>query len=185
MMSKSLEERIRVLEDVKEIREIMAKYAYTMDMGDWDGVLSCYAKECSADFGNFGGGKTRAELEYFYRKHLETQFATFVHRITNEIIEVKDDKNATGRWYLDEPNVLQTTKSAAWLAGTYYVDFVKEEEKWLIKRCVVRDWRFVTDYDKGWGREPFTVPGSRTPEDIAADQKRWERAHKLMESGGR
>jgi hypothetical protein len=54
------------------------------------------------------------------------------------------------------------------------VDFVKEDGKWLFERCIVSDWRWVSDYDKGWAEEPFTVPGSHRPEDIAKDLKRWE-----------
>ena len=163
-MEKSLEERVRILEDINEVKKVMAKYTYTMDSGDWEGVMSCYAKECTADFGNFGGGKTRAEVADFYYKRIKTQFAFLYHRITNEIIEVKDEKTATGRWYLDEPCILQATKAAAWLGCTYYVDFIKEEGEWLIKNIVCRDGRFVTDYDKGWAREPFTVDPGRIKE---------------------
>ncbi len=176
MGERSLEERIRYLEDVKEIRELMHKYCYTMDAGDWDGVMSCYARECSCNFGHFSNGevKTRPEVENFYTKVLMSKFAVFVHRIMNEIIDIKDEKHATGRWYLDEPCILQETKRAAWSSCTYYVDFVKEDGKWLFERCTVSDWRWVSDYEKGWAEEPFTVPGSHSPEDIAKDLKKWE-----------
>jgi len=185
-MAKSLEERVRFLEDEKEIRELMYKYCYTMDAGDWDGVMSCYAKECSCNFGHFSHGevKSRAEVEAFYQKVLMSMFAVFIHRIMNDTIEIKDETHATGRWYLDEPCILQETKRAAWSACTYYVDFVKEDGKWLFRRVTVSDWRWVTDYDKGWANEPFTVPGSYLPEDIERDLKRWEGARKLMEKGG-
>jgi hypothetical protein len=181
-MTKSLEERVRYLEDVKEIRELMHKYCYVMDAGDWDGVMSCYAKECSCDFGHFSNGevKTRPEVENFYRSVLMSKFAVFVHRIMNEIIDIKDEEHATGRWYLDEPCILQETKRAAWSSCTYYVDFVKEDGKWLFERCIVSDWRWVSDYDKGWAEEPFTVPGSHRPEDIAKDLKRWEAASQQL-----
>lgn len=160
-MAKSLEERIRALEDVNEIRRLMSKYIYTMDRGDWEGVMSCYARECSADFGSFGGGRNRAEVESFYRNRIMTQFSFMFHVIGNESIEVKDERTATGRWYLLKPTILQETKRAAWLACAYYVDFLKEDGKWLFRRVMDRDGRFVTDYDKGWAREPFTVdPGS-------------------------
>ena len=54
------------------------------------------------------------EVEDFYRKVLMWMFAVFVHRITNEIIDIKDETHATGRWYLGEPCILQETKRAAW-----------------------------------------------------------------------
>ena len=175
-MAKSLEERVRYLENVKEIRELMYTYCYTMDAGDWEGVMSCYAKECACNFGHFSHGevKTRADVEVFYQKVLMSMFAVFVHRLTNEIIDVIGETRATGRWYLDEPCILQETKRAAWSSCTYYVDFVKEDGKWLFENVIVRDWRWVSDYEKGWAEEPFTVPGSHTPEDIANDLARWK-----------
>lgn len=175
-MAKSLEERVQYLEDVKEIRELMAKYCYTMDSADWDGVMSCYAKECSCNFGHFSHGErsTRAEVEHFFQKILMSMFVMFIHRVVNDIIELQDGTHATGRWYLDEPCMLHETKRAAWSACTYYVDFIKEDGTWKFKRVIVRDWRWVSDYDKGWGTEPFTVPGSHLPQDIEKDLKRWE-----------
>lgn len=183
-MAKSLEERTRILEDVKEIRELMAKYCYTMDADDWKGVMSCYSKECSANFGHFGEGKTntREELEAFYRDRiLKTRFHGMIHRIYNPIIEVKDETHAIGRWVLCEPMVLVETGRAAWLTCMYYVDFIKEDGKWLFKRVTDTDWRWVSDYDKGWAKEPFTVPGSWFSEDIARDQERWEKVYRKME----
>jgi hypothetical protein len=181
-MGKSLEERVRYLEDTKEIRELMHKYCYTMDAGDWDGVMSCYAKECSCNFGHFSQGDvtSRKKVEDFYRKVLMSMFAVFIHRITNEIIDIKDDTHATGRWYLDEPCILHETKRAAWSTCTYYVDFIKEDGKWLFSRVTVSDWRWVSDYEKGWAKEPFTVPGSHSPEDIAKDLKRWEAVQRQL-----
>ena len=52
------------------------------------------------------------------------------------------------------------------------MDFVKEDGKWLFSRVTVSDWRWESDYEKGWAKEPFTVPGSHSPEDIAKDLKR-------------
>jgi hypothetical protein len=101
-------------------------------------------------------------------------FAVWVHRIANETINIQDGTRATGRWYLDEACILQEKKCAAWLACTYYVDFIKEGGKWLFKRVAVDDFRWVCDYAKGWAKEPFTVPGSHRPEAIAKETKRWE-----------
>lgn len=164
MSNKSLEERIRVLEakvrtleDIQEIRKVTAKYTYTMDNCLPDRVMSCFAKECSADFGDISICKTRAEVEDFFYNRIMKTFVQFSHRITNEIIEVKDEKTATGRWYLDEACILQKTKNAAWIASTYCVFFVKEDGHWLIKHVACRDTRFISDYDKGWAREPFTI----------------------------
>ena len=53
---RNLEKRIQHQEDVKESRELMHTYCYTMDEGDWDGVMSCYARECSCNFGHFSHG---------------------------------------------------------------------------------------------------------------------------------
>ena len=168
-MEKSLEERFRALEEqvrrheaVNEIRKVIAKYTYTMDSGDFEGVMSCYAKECSADFAAFGVGKNRAEVEDFYYNQFPVRVPFSFHRISNEIIEVKDEQTATGRWYLDVAVITGDTKRAAWVGCTYYVDFIKEEGKWLLKNIACRDWRFVTDYDKGWAREPFTVDPLKT-----------------------
>ena len=54
-----MEERIQYLEDVKEIRELMHKFCYTMDAGEWDAVMGCYAKECSVNFGHFSNGEAK------------------------------------------------------------------------------------------------------------------------------
>ena len=184
-MEKSLEERIRYLEDVKEINDLMCKYCYSMDKGEWSDVLSYFAKECSCNFGHFSRGEcgTRKEVENFFQSIIMSPlaFAFFIHRIMNGVINVQDETHATANWYLDEPCILHETKRAAWNACTYYVDFVKEGGKWLFSRVAVSDWCFSCDYEKGWEKEPFTVPGSWLPEDITRDQERVAQRRKELE----
>ncbi len=174
MSNKSLEERIgileakvRTLEDIQEISKVMAKYCYTMDNWLPDRVMSCFAKECSADFGDVGICKTRAEVEDFFRNRIGKTFVEFSHQIANEIIEVKDEKTATGRWYLDESCILQKTKNAAMLECLYCVFFIKEDGHWFIKHVACREAHFISDYDKGWAKERFTIsPGKLTEPSI-------------------
>ena len=171
MADKSLEERVkfleakvRTLEDIDEIRKVMAKYTYTMDKWLPDRVMTCFAKECSADFGDVGICKNRAEVEDFFRNRIGKTFIEFCHQISNEIIEVKDEKNATGRWYLHEACILQKTKNAAWLQCLYDIFFTKEDGHWLLKHVACREAHFISDYDKGWVKERFTISPGKVKE---------------------
>ena len=146
-MAKSLEERIKVLEDIEEIKKVKKTNCYCCDEKNLEGVMGIFAKECTADYGPFGKCNTRKEVRTFFENIYKT-LPFFIHMITNDMIEVKGDK-ANAKWYFNVPSTHQPTNQAIWILGTYDEDYVREDGKWKCSRmdCI---FHYVTPYDQGW-----------------------------------
>ena len=65
-MEKDLERRIRILEDIEEIKKLKSTYVYLLDERDWDAVLTCFAEDPKINYGVFGTYEGRKEVEEFF-----------------------------------------------------------------------------------------------------------------------
>lgn len=146
-MEKSLEERIKVLEDIEEIKKVKNTYCYRCDEKDVDGVMSCFAQDCTADYGPFGKCTNREEVRTFFKNIYDT-LPFFIHMITNDFIDINGDK-AKAKWYFNVPSTHQPTNQPIWILGTYDEDLVRENGEWKVSRmdCI---FHYVTPYDQGW-----------------------------------
>jgi hypothetical protein len=179
MGKKSIEERIQRIEDVREIENLMAKYAYLHTAGRHEDTAELFAKKTPGVRVNLMGvyegtdGVRRAMVKTHQSMNIGKPGFLFVHAQTTPVIEVAGDgKTAKGVWM--SPG-LETRKNqrtgefvAYWLWGNYAVDFVKEDGKW-------RFWHFhvypymVTSYDKSW-TEPLATPLTLLPDETKPDR---------------
>jgi ketosteroid isomerase-like protein len=138
---KTIEERLRVLEDIEEIRQLKARYAAACDDNyNADEIAALFAEDALWDGGALGKADGRAAIRKFFSRASEF-FPFAIHNVMNPIIEVDGDR-ATGQWYL-----LQ-------LAATYHDEYARLEGRWMFKRLKVTS-HFLTPYEEGWAKKPF------------------------------
>jgi hypothetical protein len=127
MSEKELEKRIRVLEDIEEIKQLKYNYCYTADERDVEGWLTGFTDDAIADFG-FARYEGKKELKQFIGGRFPSDLAFTKHRVTNPVIKVDGDK-ATGKWYVLCPGTFRPTNEAMWIGGTYEEKYVRQGGK--------------------------------------------------------
>jgi len=154
-MSKSIEERVRILEDQQEIIKLKARYVNLND-GGWKGPTHTYPQAVADMFVEDGIWDGRPSTGYA-KGHAEIKklFETFgavpfiVHYVTNPLIEVDGD-TATGNWHA-LVTMTVPSEQALWNLGLYIDEYVRTEQGWKFKSL-----RFEsaanTPYELGWGK---------------------------------
>lgn len=130
--------------DRVEIHELLARYAWSLDTGDEEGFIACFAPDAELlwdVFDSAGSWRGHAALRRFiayFRSRSES--AGRQHHVSNVITEATPD-GATARAYVlvalgcaDGPHRLH-------VMGFYEDLCVKHREGWKLSRHVIRDWR--------------------------------------------
>lgn len=167
-MLKELEERIRRLEDIQDIKNLQARFQFYLGMLDADKIVECFARKeagVSCEIGDRGvylGIKQIRELFQSMQKVFKEKPGKMGHIMDmNSVIEVdKGGKTAVGLWYgfgpLSLPETTDPDKrdlTAMWIFGKYDMKYIKEDGKWKFL-----NFRFVlifrTPFDQGWIKDP-------------------------------
>lgn len=131
----ALEQRVRQLEDEKEIREALIAYGQYLDARDYKGYASLFAKNGVSKSG-FGTAVGPAAIEAILEKNLGKPEPGFVnksnfHLMTTAVIKVTGD-TATARsrylFFTASPEGKPVTQ----LAGRYVDNFVREDGHWKL-----------------------------------------------------
>jgi ketosteroid isomerase-like protein len=154
-MGKDLETRVRILEDIEEIRQLKSRYVYALDERDWDSVVDSFTDDAKVDFGTFGGHQGRKEIEEFFKVTFPPGWSFTMHMTQDPIIEVDGDK-AKGKWYMHESTTFAETDTAVWGAAKYEDEFVRVDGKWKCSYSLVKI-IFLTPYDEGWAKKKMII----------------------------
>jgi uncharacterized protein (TIGR02246 family) len=150
---KTIEERLRVLEDIEEIRKLKARYAAACDDNyDADAIAALFTEDALWDGGSLGKADGREAIRKFFSRAAEF-FPFAIHNVMNPIIEVEGDR-ATAQWYLLQPATMAKGNQAVWLAAVYHDEYVRHDGRWMFKKLTVKP-HFLTPYEEGWARKPF------------------------------
>ncbi|MGZ8268285.1 MAG: nuclear transport factor 2 family protein [Burkholderiales bacterium] len=144
----TLEERIRVLEDLEAIRKMKAEYVLACDERRWDDAMRYFTADAAVAFGPFGRFESAAELERFFKEKMPVTIAFTIHRLCNPIIEVHADR-AKGIWYCEIPSTHIPTNKAILQQGTYYDEYVKEGNEWKHAKLDLV-YSYITEFGEGW-----------------------------------
>ena len=155
-MTKSLEERIRILEDQQEIVKLKARYVNWND-GGGKGPTHTNPQAVADMFVEDGVWDGRPSTGYAQgRAEIKKLFETFgavpfiVHYVTNPIIEVNGD-TATGNWHALVTMTVPGDQ-ALWSLGLYLEEYVRTPEGWKFKSL-----RFESaansSYELGWAKQ--------------------------------
>ena len=150
---KTIEYRLRVLEDLEEIRKLKARYAAACyDNYNADAIAALFTEDAVWDGGALGTADGRTAIHKFFSR--ATEFFPFaIHNVINPIIDVDGDR-ATAQWYLLQPATMAKGNQAVWLAAVYHDEYVRLDGRWMINRLKVTS-HFLTPYEEGWVRKPF------------------------------
>jgi hypothetical protein len=182
MAIKSIEERLQRLEHIREIENLMARYAYLHTAGMHEEAWELFAKETPgvrmeiSPLGMWEGaeGVKRAMVKFHKWMGVGNPGHLFVHTQTTSVIEVAGDgKTAKGVWMSPGIETRKTAETGQfvgfWVWGHYGVDFVQENGKWKFWHLHVYAF-MITPYDKSW-TEQRQASAQPLPDEIKPDRR--------------
>ena len=135
-MSETLEARVQRLEDIEDIKQLIARYAKAADMnGDPALMTPCLTEDAVWNCEGIGGWKGRDAVVAGLQETCTVTLAWALHYMTQPIIEISSDgASATGDYYLWElakatPDDGGDYKDT-WIGGWYESKFRKEGNIW-------------------------------------------------------
>ena len=153
-----LEARVRKLEDIIEIQQLQSRYAYLLLTQRYARILSdCFAVRAegiSIEFSDSGVFRGRAGVERLFRAFEATKeipgFFT-LHMTVNPVIAIaKGGHTARSTWL--SPGASASSAGARWIWGPYYVDYIKEDDRWRIHKSLFAP-LFRNRYENSWVTE--------------------------------
>ncbi|MEM8500158.1 MAG: nuclear transport factor 2 family protein [Pseudomonadota bacterium] len=145
-MRDSLEARIDRLESIDEIRQLVSKYALSLDMRDLDAHVNLFA----ADIRVSRQLKGRAHLKRWLDDTLRLQFTGTSHHVGNHVIEFTDPDNAIGVLYSKNEHETPTKGAdAEWviMQMLYWDNYQRIDGRWYFRRRLPCYW-YATDLNK-------------------------------------
>lgn len=144
-------ERLLVLEDREEIRQIFVDYAKYLDSGDHAGYASLFASDgvLVAPLGEaVGPAAIQAILDENLGPQVRGHLPASIHVMSNQRIDVDGDtaKTVVVWYYLtSDPDSIPTVLQS----GHYHDDLAREDGRWKIKRHEI---------SRAMGRSPMHAP---------------------------
>lgn len=134
----NLKARIRILEDIEEIKKLKHKYLRCLDGKLWDEIEDCFVEDVKTSYFNDEiktDGK-EATLQFF-RMGLTDDLVALHHGHHPEI-EITSTTTAKGIWGLYNFLIDKKGNRAQRVGGIYQEEYVKEDDKWKIASIVCR-----------------------------------------------
>ena len=160
MSLEELEKRVKVLEDVGEIRKLKVRYAQACDINadparthDAGEIARLFTEDAVFDPGVMGKKiRGREAIRQAFSQDLDwMSFA--VHYVNNPIIEVDGD-TGKGTWYLFQAATFIKGNRAVWGSGRYDEEYARVDGEWKISSWKLTSF-FWTPFDEGWARTQF------------------------------
>lgn len=141
----SLEERIDRIEQRIAISELIARYCFTLDLRDLDGLMACFTDDAKfrRSDGSFESGKEK--LRQYYIDNLKIMGPTLHSPQGNLIVEFTGPDTAASRHYGLAEHAVDDELVLA--AMTYHHEYRRVDGSWLIDQRVVDFWYFVRAED--------------------------------------
>ncbi len=136
-----LEARIDRLESLDAIRQLVSKYALTLDMRDVDAHVNLFAEDIQVSRETSG----RPALKIWLDKMMRDQFAGTSHHIGNHVIEFDDADHAHGIVY--SKNEHETGKEWVIMQMIYWDNYERVNGSWYFKRRLPCYW-YAVDLNK-------------------------------------
>ena len=153
MSLEELERRVKLLEDIEEIKRLKRRYCAACDDGyDADAIAALFTEDAVWDGGMRGKNEGREEIRRFFQKAPE-RLPFAIHMVLNPIIEVDGD-TAKGTWYLFQPCTWADGNRAIWGSARYDEEYVRVDGRWMFQRLKLTS-HFWTPFDQGWVKTQF------------------------------
>ena len=149
--------RVQRLEDMIEIQQLQSKYVHYLFKQRFDRIVEeCFAKklpDVSVEFSDSGVYRGLESVRALYQSFEVTKTIPgffILHMTVNPVIEIsRDGMSARSHWL--SPGAAGSDKSAAWIWGPFYVDYVKEDGRWRIAHSNLVP-LFRNRYETSWAQ---------------------------------
>ena len=128
-----LQSRVRVTEDVNEIKQLQWTYLNALMATDWDACASCFTEDALVDVYLHDPVRGRPAIEHWFKEELaQTHAGKEGDVCIHPIITVEGD-TAKGNWLLYMMYFYpRTGQSMFWVQGYYDMDYMRENGRWKI-----------------------------------------------------
>jgi len=161
MTHHDLEARIRMIEDIEAIKELMWDYTYRLDYGDVDGVVDKFLDDAKFQVRMRAGeqkgllvgrydGKDNIRALYTIAHQERDVYPASAHVIANPVVKVEGDR-AKGSFYL------VATGATGGSQGRYDNEFVRVGGKWMISSFTF-SWNYVREDQPSVEAPPAPLP---------------------------
>ena len=133
MSLEELEERVRALEDLEEIKKLHQHYIDLMDKLQYEEVLDLFTEDATSEIRNFGVKRGRKEMAEIYlgviaKKRGNERFES--HMAIEPNITVNGN-NAKGTWLI---YIFFSKPEIQWVQGKNECEYRKENGIWKISK---------------------------------------------------
>jgi hypothetical protein len=176
---KMLENKIRTLEDIEEIKKLQRAYGYYLEHWMAEDIIDCFADGPDSSLlvaaGHYVGKENIRDFFHHGRKGIEVRKAEnpeFLHQVMqlSGIVDVDPDgKTARGRWYGFGANAFPAPGgkiNPGWMNGVYEVEYIKQNGRWRLQKV-----HWCMTFHAPWG-ESFVDPAKRFDQKIDRPYKR-------------
>lgn len=146
--------RVRRLEDIEAIKNLLARYAQGADDGNnVEIMLPLFSDDVVFEIDNMDRFEGKAAIGEMLCGSPAFIRNTLHYMISPAIDPAADGLTAHASWYLWEtaemPQVQAPDWEAVWIGGTYEADLVKTKAGWKISRLRLRP-KIMSPYGDGW-----------------------------------
>ncbi|HEY9158931.1 nuclear transport factor 2 family protein [Candidatus Binatus sp.] len=156
----SIEQRLRILEDREQIRELAATYCFLVDDGRFDELVErCFTEDACCDFRGAGGGMTpavsrgRAELRNFFTAVVPAALRDMAHTVHNHRVSIDGDR-ASGDCYFELTAIDRISGEAVVGAGRYIDRYRRDAGAWRFEMRNAAIF-FIAPLREGWAKQRF------------------------------
>lgn len=152
---KSIEERLRLVEDHLEIAQLRARYCHLLDGRQWDEFVQLFTPD--GVFDGLEAVEGHDAIYEFFSQRVPRLAEDFWHFCTNGTVEVDGDQ-ATGRISME---YLSSTNGVSFVSAGHYDDVMRRVDgRWLfVSRKIT--FYFLSPLSEGWAGHPFPGRASR------------------------
>ena len=134
-MSKDLEKRVQILENILAIENLKHTYLNACDAKDVELMKSTLnAEHCDIDYGPVGKFNHRDDLVKLFTEVACHDFMLESHHAHNPIIDIIDEANASGKWTLTYELINTKRNCTVTLQGRYIDEYLKIDDQWVISK---------------------------------------------------
>jgi hypothetical protein len=134
-----LEAKVRILDDIEQIKQLQIRYVNYLTTCQWDELVDCFDENGATDFPypDIGVTRGKAAIEKDFKERIAKghigQEGNFV---VHPLITVDGDK-AKGSWllYIQSPYGRKRStgeNSPDWVQGYYEMEYIKKNGNWKI-----------------------------------------------------
>jgi ketosteroid isomerase-like protein len=159
-MNETIEQRLRVLEDREQIRELRATYCFLVDDERFDELVDrCFTDDACCDFRATDGSiqplapRGRDEVRAFFAQAVPALLSNMSHTIHNHRIAVNGDE-ASGDCYFELTAIDRATGTEVVGAGRYIDRYRRVNGRWRFAERRA-DMFYITSLAEGWSKRRF------------------------------